>query len=110
MPGGGDDPDPHDRADVDDVPVANRHPMEGHLIGRVDVVGGPGRPRQSQPAGHVVVVQVRLENVGDPDPACSRQGQYTVDIALRVDDHSHLPVVYQIAAVAEGRGVDGLDL
>ena len=74
------------------------------------MVGGPGGPRQSQPAGQVVVVYVRLEDVGDPDATLGRQGQYPADIALRVDDEGQLPVVREIAAVAERRGVDGHDL
>ena len=107
VPGGGYDPDPHHRADLDQVPVSGRNPVEGHRIGRVDVVGRPGGARQRQPAGHVVVVQVGLEDMGDPHPPGRGQVQHPVDVPLRVDDHGDLPVVRKVAPVAQRRRVNG---
>ena len=40
-------------------------------------------------------------------PALGGQGGDPVDIALRIDDQGHLPVMRQVAAVAEGRRLDG---
>ena len=110
VPRGGQHPDPHHRADLDDVPVGDRHPVEGHLVGRVDVVGRPGGERQRQPAGHVVVVQVGLEDVGDPHPPGRGQGQHPVDVPLRVDDQGDLPVMREVTPVAQRGRVNGHDL
>ena len=49
VPRRGQDPHPHGRADLDDVPVADRHPVEGHLVGRVDVVRRPGGQASASP-------------------------------------------------------------
>ena len=55
-------------------------------------------------------MQVGLEDVGDPHPPGRGQGQHPVDVPLRVDDQGDLPVVGEIAPVAERGRVDGGDL
>ena len=67
-------PAPAATADLDDVAVADRDPLVGHRVGGVDVVRRAGRPRQRQAAGDVVVVDVGLEDVGDPDAGLLRPG------------------------------------
>ena len=47
VPGRGQHPDPQHRTDLDEIPVTGGHPVEGHLIGPVDVIGRPGRHMQS---------------------------------------------------------------
>ncbi len=107
VPGRGQHPDPQHRTDLDEIPVTGGHPVEGHLIGPVDVIGRPGRPRQRQPAGHVVVVQMGLEDVRDPHSPGRGQVQHPVDVALRVDDQGDLAVVREIATVTKSGRVDG---
>ena len=106
MPRRRDDGDPQRRAHLDHVTVTHRDPLVGHPVGGVDVVRRAGRPCQRQAAGDVVVVQVGLEDVGDPHPRPLRQGEHPVDVTLRVDHQGDLTVMGQVAAVAQGRGVD----
>jgi hypothetical protein len=47
-------------------------------------------------------VQVSLGDVGDADAEAAGQGQDAVDVPLRVDHDRDLPVVGQVAAVAQG--------
>jgi len=86
--------------------VADRHPFEGDPVGGVDVVGTAGGAGQREPAGDVVVVQVRLEDVGDPHVTLASQHQYPVDVPLRVYHEGDLAVGDQVAPVAERRSVD----
>ena len=81
-------------------------PLEGDLVGRVHVVRRAGAPGQCQPAGHVVVVDVGLEDVGEPDVVFLEQVQHPVDVALRVDHERDLAVVDEVAAVAQGGRLD----
>jgi len=105
--GGAHHPHPHDRADLDQVPVADRHPVEGHLVCRVDVVGGADGQREGQAPGHVVVVQVGLEHMGDPDAPGRGQGQHPVGVPLRIHDQRDVPVVGEVTAVPQRGGVNG---
>ena len=100
---------PHNRADVDDLAVGDRYPLVGHRVRRVHMVGGTRGPGQRQAAGHVVVVDVGLEDVGDPHPTGRGQGQHAVDVPLRVDDERDFTVVRDIAAITERGRVDGDD-
>ena len=101
---------PQHRADLDDVAIFHRNPVEGHRVGRVDVVGRPGGPGQRQPAGHVVVVQMGLEHVGDPHSAGRGQVQHTVDVPLRIHHHGDVPVMREVAPVAQRGRIDRHDL
>ena len=58
-----------------------------------EVIGGPGRAGQGQPAGEVVVVDVGLEHVADRDPTAGGRGQDPVDVPLRVDHEGTVPSV-----------------
>ena len=107
--GRGDDGHAHRRADLDDVAVADRRPVEGDVVGGVHVVRGAGGLGEGQAAGDVVVVQVGLEDVGDADAGLAGEVEHAVDVALRVDDEGDLAVVGEVAAVAEGGGLDGDD-
>jgi hypothetical protein len=107
--GGGEHRDPHPVADPDDVAVAHRHPFEGDVVVGVDVVGRAGRLGQGEAAGHVVVVDVRLEHVGDPHARLGGQRQDAIDVALRVHHDGHFAVVGQVAAIAERGGVERND-
>jgi len=110
MTGAGQHPHPDDRADLDHVPVADRHAVEGHLVGRVDVVGGASGQRQRQAARHIVVVQVRLEDMSDPHAAGRGQGQQPVDVPLRIHDQRNFPVVGEVTPVTQCGRVHGHDL
>ena len=74
------------------------------VVGGVDEVRGTGGLRQGEPAGDVVVVDVGLEDVGEPDAVLVEQAQHPVDVALRVDHERDLAVVDEVAAVARGWG------
>src|SRR5262249_9625971 len=58
--------DAHAPAHADDVAVTDGYAVERAGVGGVDVVGGARRHGQSTTAGDIVVVNVRLEHVGDP--------------------------------------------
>jgi hypothetical protein len=60
------------------------------------------------PAGPVVA-DVRLEDVGDAHAGLLGGGDHAVDVTLGVDDDRDLAVVDAVAAVPQGRGVDGDD-
>ncbi len=100
----------HPWADQHCVAVPDRGALEGDVVVRVDVVGRPGGPREGQSAGQVVVVDVGLEDVGRLDPVVVEQGEYPVDVALRIDDESDLAVMDDVAPVAERGGLDGQHL
>jgi hypothetical protein len=109
VPGGGQDAYPHGVADSQQVAVADAGAVEGDGVVGVDVVGRAGRRGEGVPAGDVVVVDVGLEDVGDPDALGGGEGEDPVDVSLRVDDERDPAVVDQVAAVTQGRGVDRQD-
>src|SRR5262249_41597377 len=92
--------------DLDLVAVGHRGPVEPDRVGRVDQVPRPGGPGQGEPAAEVVVVDVRLGDVSDPDAVPAGAVEHPVDITLRVDDKCRPAVVHQVAAVAKGRRLD----
>lgn len=100
---------PHAPGDLDGVAVAQRGAPEGHIVVGGDAVVGAGEPGQLQPAGDVVVVDVGLDHVGDLHTQPAGQGEDAVDVALGIDDDRGLSVGRQIAAIAQGRGLDHLD-
>ena len=97
---------PHPAPDLDGLRVADRGALEGDLVGGVDVVRRAGAPGQRQPTGHVVVVDVGLEDVGEPDTVLLEQVQHPVDVALRVHHERDLAVVDEVAAVTQGGCLD----
>ena len=70
------------------------------------MVGRAGALGQREPTGHVVVVDVRLEDVGEPHPVLLEQVQDAVDVTLRIDHERDLAVVDDVAAITQGRGLD----
>ena len=101
--GGGDRAHAHPVPDLDDLAVAHRGAVEGHLVLAVDEVRGAGALRERQTAGDVVVVDVGLEDVGEAHAVLVEQVEDAVDVALRVDHEGDLAVVDEVAAVAERR-------
>jgi hypothetical protein len=89
----------------DPVAVGHRNPLEAHLVRGGDQVAGAGQTGQSQSAGDVVVVQVRLGDVGDPDTDASGLVQDPVDAALRVHHYRRSAVVHQIRPVPPRGGL-----
>src|SRR6266567_3189377 len=76
-------------ASLDLIPVADTDPVEGDPVRRAHVVGGPHRAGEGEAARDVVVVDVSLEPVGDPDYTALRHRQDSVDVTLRVDHDRH---------------------
>ena len=93
-------------ADADGVAVPDGGAVEGDLVVGVDEVRGTRAQRQGETAGDVVVVEVRLQDVGQPDAVTLEDLEHPVDVALRVDDERDLAVVHDVRAVAERRSVD----
>ena len=91
----------HQRADLDHVAIADSGAVKGDGVSAVHVVPRASGSRQRQPSRHVVVVQVGLEYVPDLHAEPVRQGQNTVDVALRVHDDRGIPVMREIAAVTK---------
>src|SRR5664280_1899423 len=110
VPGCGDRPHRQARGYLDDVAVADRRALEGHRVLGVDVVPRTRDPGQRVPASDVVVVDVGLEHVRDAHAGLAGEVEDAVDIALRVHDERHPPVVDQVGTVAERRRLDGDDL
>ena len=109
MAGGRQRGHPHPAADLDRLAVTDRGPLEGDLVLGVDVVRRAGALGQSEAAGDVVVVDVGLEDVGQPHLVLLQQVQDAVDVALRVDHEGDLAVVDHVAAVAERGRLDRND-
>ena len=61
-------------------------------------------------AGDVVVVDVGLQHVGDAQAPLLGEVGDAVGVALGVDDHGDLAVGDEVAAVPQGRGLDGEDV
>ncbi len=110
MAGRGEHPCPHRLTHDDHVAVTDRDPVEHHRVVSVDVIRRTGRGSQRIPTGDVVVVDVRLEHVRDDHPLRRGEVEDPVDVALWVDHERDLPVVDEVAAVAEGGRVDGQDV
>ncbi len=54
---------------------------------------------QDEPAGEVVIVQMRFGHVGDPDVGRRGGSLHPVCVALWIDDQGRLSVVDQVASV-----------
>ena len=101
-PGGGHRGHPHPVADLDDLAVADRGPFEGHVVVGVDEVRRACALGQRETAGDVVVVDVGLEHVGEPDPLRVEEVEDAVDVPLGVDDEGDLAVMDEVGAVTQG--------
>ena len=99
----------HGRADLDNLGVDDGGALERHLVLGVDVVVRAAFLGQRVSAGHVVVVDVGLEDRLQCHTLIVEDAGDAVDVALGVDDERELAVVDDIAAVAEGGGLDGDD-
>ena len=106
MPGRRYRPHGHRRRHLDTVTIAKRLALEGDGVIGIDVVTGFTEPGEGIAAGQVVIVDMRLENVGDLHSVLLGRGEGPVDVALGVDHERHGPVVDQVAAVPQGGGGD----
>jgi hypothetical protein len=104
--GGGQRPHPQGVADLDGVAVGDRRPVEADRVGGVDQVRRAGGGGQRRPPGEVVVVDVRLGDVGDAQSVVRGQRGDPVGVPLRVDDQGNRLVMDQVAAVTEGGRLD----
>lgn len=94
---------------LDHVAVGDAEVRVTHLLRRRQDVGRPQLLRQLEPAGHVVVVDVGLEDVAEAYSRRVQQHPDPVGVALRIHDQGHLAVVGEIAPVAQPRRLDDLD-
>ena len=106
VPRGGQHPQPQRVADLDRVAAGDRRPVERDRVGGVDQVRRAGGRGKGGPASEVVVVDVRLGDVGDPHFVLRGQCGDPVGVPLRVDDQGGAAVVDQVAAVAKARRLD----
>ena len=83
VPGGVQHPPGH-VIGAEPVPVADGERVEGVVVALGDHVGGAQLCRQDQAAGHVVVVDVCLDDVAGAPAALGQHGQDPVDVALGV--------------------------
>jgi hypothetical protein len=70
------------------------------------VIRGAGLPGQGQAARDVVVVDVRLEHVGDGHTAVGGRHQDPVDVTLWIHHERGRAVGHQVTAVTQRRRVD----
>ena len=102
--------DPHGhRTHLHDIAVTHPDPVEADRVVGVDQVRRTGRPGQRIPAGDVVVVDVRLDDMRDPHPGPRGRREHPVDVPLRVDHQGDLPVVHQVAPIPETGRLDRHD-
>jgi hypothetical protein len=92
------------------VAVADAHRRDVEVVVGGEHVGGTEPLGERGAARDVVVVDVRLEHVGDGQAAGRDQVEHPVEVALRIDDDGDLTVGRQVAAVPQGGGLDGEDL
>lgn len=109
VPGGCDDRD-LERADGYDIAVAHRDALEVHpLVGGQQVVGvvSSGQP---QCARYIVVVDVSVRDRPDVDTlrVCCLLDRG--EVAWGIDDQGRVPVVDEVAAVAQSGRLDDDDL
>ena len=95
---------------LDPLAVSDRVTRVSDRLPCWDDQRGAGDPAQLGGAGDVVVVDVRLDDVGQPRAPIGQQPNDTVDVALRVDDDGTATGEDCVAPVAELRGLDGCDL
>ena len=65
-----------------------------------------GVARSVQPAAHVVVVHVGLEDMGYPNIFGANEVEHPVNVSLRVDHDRGVAVVNEVAVVAQAGRVD----
>ena len=75
-------------AHVEGLAVMHRPVLVGKLRAGADHVAGAGQRGQLAAAGDVIVVEVRLDDVADPDIGGACSVKVDVDVATRVDDRS----------------------
>jgi hypothetical protein len=97
-------------AGLDDVAVGHRDVVDLRVAPARQQVRRARLPGQLRSPGHVVVVDVRLQDMGGPHTAFDQQAEHPVDVALRVDHHGDLPVVDDVAAVTQAGGLERLDV
>ena len=92
--------------------VAFGHRLDGELVPppcrRCD--RRTRRRSDLRPAGHVIVVDVGLQDVADGDPAGFGCGQEPTGLALRVDDGCFASGCDEVTVVAQPRRHDHVEL
>ena len=78
---------------IERLAVTHRLVLVTQLGARPDPVTRPGQRRQLASAGHVVVVEMRLDDVGDAQVALPGRGQVHVDVAPGVDHRGNARIV-----------------
>src|SRR5207253_5565834 len=73
-------------ADVERLAIADRAVLVAELRAGADHVARPGQRGEVATARDVVVVEVRLDDVGDPDVEIAGGREVDVDVPPRVDD------------------------
>lgn len=101
---GGVDRRDRERSGGDALAVADAVALEANRVVGVENVGGATVLGECQPARDVVVVNVRLEHVGDRHVA--GHVQHAVDVALGIDDDGDGAVGHEIGPVPEARRFD----
>ena len=74
------------RADVERLAVADGAVLVAQLRAGADHVARAGQGGEVATARHVVVVEMGLDDVGDPDVELAGRREVDVDVAARVDD------------------------
>ena len=87
--------------DLGTIAEGRAFPGEAEVLAFGHDVGGAQPAGQVQAPAQIVVVDVRLQDMGDADPQGLGRLQVAVGLALRVDHDGYLAVVDQVAPVPE---------
>ncbi len=90
------------------VPIRDRPAVKCHFLCCGHYVGGPGPGGQLEPTADVVIMDMGLEDEIAVESQLDQDRLDPVDVTLGVDDHCGLPVVGDIAPVAELVGREDL--
>ena len=82
-----------DRSEVERVAITGRLVRVAELGAGPDDVAGTGQRGELAATRHVVVVEVGLEDVADPQARLASRIEVDVDVAPRVDDRGHAGLV-----------------
>lgn len=97
------------RVDDDGVAVGHGGTSERDVRAGRNVVGGSGDAGQLKTAGHVVVVDVRLDHMGYRHTTPGRSGQHPVDVTGRIHDDRRPTAAGEVAAVTQALQLDGFN-
>ncbi len=100
----------HQVPDRDGLPVTDRMARVADRLPHRDDVRRAGGAAQLDAARDVVVVDVRLEHVGQPAAVAGEHGEDPVDVSLGVDDDRLATGDDGVAAIAQLRGLNRRNL